>query len=59
MNPASTRPADNPENRPHRVARVFPLPDPSVCGPALVIKPHRNTTLVQSREPEIANWGEL
>jgi anaerobic dimethyl sulfoxide reductase subunit B len=41
------------------ISRVFPLPDPSVCGPALVIKPHRNNALVQSREPEVANWGEL
>ena len=41
------------------VCRVFPLPDPSALGPALIIKPHRNTALVQSLEPEVANWGEL
>jgi anaerobic dimethyl sulfoxide reductase subunit B len=41
------------------VFRVFPLPDPSLAGPALVIKPHRNTSLAESRTPEVSNWGEL
>jgi len=41
------------------VSRVFPLPDPSVAGPAIIIKPHRNAALVQSRDPEVANWAEL
>jgi anaerobic dimethyl sulfoxide reductase subunit B (iron-sulfur subunit) len=41
------------------VGRVFPLPDPSVAGPALIIKPHRNTALVESRGPEVANWAEI
>jgi anaerobic dimethyl sulfoxide reductase subunit B (iron-sulfur subunit) len=41
------------------VSRVFPLPDSSVAGPALIIKPHRDTALVQSRDPEVANWAEL
>jgi anaerobic dimethyl sulfoxide reductase subunit B len=41
------------------VFRVFPLPDPSIAGPAMVIRPHRHTELVQSRGPEISNWGEL
>lgn len=40
-------------------SRVFPMPDPSVTGPAVVIKPHRHTALVQSREPEVSNWEEL
>jgi hypothetical protein len=41
------------------VSRVFPLPDPASARPGLVIKPHRNAALVQSRDPEVANWGEL
>ncbi len=41
------------------ISRVFPLPDPSIAGPALIILPHRNTALVHSRDPEIANWAEL
>jgi anaerobic dimethyl sulfoxide reductase subunit B (iron-sulfur subunit) len=41
------------------VSRVFPLPDPAIARPGLVIKPHRNAALVQSRDPEVANWGEL
>jgi anaerobic dimethyl sulfoxide reductase subunit B (iron-sulfur subunit) len=41
------------------VSRVFPLPDPSTPGPALVIRPHRHAALVEARDPEIANWEEL
>lgn len=41
------------------VSRVFPLVDPSVAGPALIIKPHRNAPLAEKRSPEVANWGEL
>ena len=41
------------------VSRVFPLPDPAVAGPALIIRPHRNAALAMSRDPEVANWGEL
>ena len=36
-------------------SRVFPLADPSIAGPALVIKPHRHAALAQGREPEVAN----
>jgi anaerobic dimethyl sulfoxide reductase subunit B (iron-sulfur subunit) len=39
--------------------RVFPLDDPAVSRPALVIKPHRHATLVQERGPEVGNWEEL
>lgn len=39
--------------------RVFPLEDPSITRPALVIEPHRHASLVQSRQPEVANWEEL
>ena len=39
--------------------RVFPLEDPALSRPALVIKPHRHAALVQAHEPEVANWEEL
>jgi anaerobic dimethyl sulfoxide reductase subunit B len=39
--------------------RVFPLPDASAAGPAVVIRPHRRTADIQSRHPEVANWEEL
>jgi anaerobic dimethyl sulfoxide reductase subunit B (iron-sulfur subunit) len=39
--------------------RVFPLDDPRISRPALVIKPHRHAALVQQREPDVANWEEL
>lgn len=41
------------------VFRVFPLADPSIAGPALIIQPHRNAGIAQDRSPEVANWGEL
>jgi anaerobic dimethyl sulfoxide reductase subunit B (iron-sulfur subunit) len=41
------------------VSQVYPLPAPSVATPALVIVPHRNTSLVESRSPEVANGEEL
>jgi anaerobic dimethyl sulfoxide reductase subunit B len=40
-------------------SQVFPLPAASVATPALVIIPHRNTALVQSRGPIVANGEEL
>jgi anaerobic dimethyl sulfoxide reductase subunit B len=42
-----------------RVNRVFPLPDPSRARPALVVRPHRHAALVESRQPEVANWEEI
>ena len=39
--------------------RVFPLADPSIAGPALVLKPHRHSTAAASRAPEVANWEEV
>jgi anaerobic dimethyl sulfoxide reductase subunit B (iron-sulfur subunit) len=42
-----------------RVNRVFPLADPAIARPALVIKPHRHAALAEGREPEIANWEEI
>jgi anaerobic dimethyl sulfoxide reductase subunit B (iron-sulfur subunit) len=41
------------------VDRVFPLDDPVVTRPALVIKPHRHAALAQGRGPEVGNWEEL
>ena len=40
-------------------SQVFPLPDASVTGPAVVIRLHRHAALVQGRSPEVANWEEL
>jgi anaerobic dimethyl sulfoxide reductase subunit B len=42
-----------------RVNRVFPLADPAIARPALVIKPHRHAALVEARQPEISNWEEI
>lgn len=39
--------------------RVFPLEDPAITRPALVIKPHRHAALMAGREPEVGNWEEL
>ncbi len=39
--------------------RVFPLPDPALAGPSLVIVPHRNAKVAESRNPDIANVEEL
>jgi anaerobic dimethyl sulfoxide reductase subunit B (iron-sulfur subunit) len=39
--------------------RVFPLPDPAVARPSLVVVPHRNAALVESRNPDIANVEEI
>lgn len=44
---------------PGAVARVFPLADPARARPALLITPHRHAALVESREPEVANWEEI
>jgi anaerobic dimethyl sulfoxide reductase subunit B len=41
------------------VDRVFPLDDPAISRPALVIRPHRHAALVQERGPEVGNWEEL
>jgi anaerobic dimethyl sulfoxide reductase subunit B len=42
-----------------RTSRVFPVADPAVTRPALVIKPHRHAALVESRSPEVSNWEEI
>jgi anaerobic dimethyl sulfoxide reductase subunit B (iron-sulfur subunit) len=40
-------------------SQVFPLMDPAIARPALVIKPHRHAALAQARDPEVANWEEI
>jgi anaerobic dimethyl sulfoxide reductase subunit B (iron-sulfur subunit) len=39
--------------------RVFPLADPAIARPALVIGPHRQAAAAAGRAPEVANWEEL
>ena len=41
------------------LAQVFPLPDPRVSGPSLVIKPHRSAAQMKDLQPEVANWEEI
>ena len=41
------------------IDRVFPLEDPAVSRPAIVVRPHRHAAVVQDREPQVANWEEL
>jgi anaerobic dimethyl sulfoxide reductase subunit B (iron-sulfur subunit) len=41
------------------IDQVFPMDSPAASRPAVVIKPHRHATLLQGREPEVANWEEL
>lgn len=41
------------------VQQVFPLADPAIAGPALVVKPHRHATQASARGPQVANWEEL
>jgi anaerobic dimethyl sulfoxide reductase subunit B (iron-sulfur subunit) len=41
------------------VQRVFPLPDPAIADPALVVKPHRHAALASTRGPQVVNWEEL
>jgi len=40
-------------------AQVFPLPDPGLAKPALVIRPHRSADFAAKNDPEVSNWGEL
>ena len=40
-----------------RESRVFPLADPSIAGPALVLNPHRNAAAAHA--PEVTNWEEV
>ena len=41
------------------IDQVFPLPDPAIARPALVIKAHRNAARAQTGAPEVSNWEEL
>jgi len=50
---------DDLKKRPGVVARVYPLPDPSLARPGLVILPHRRAAFAEANGPEIANGEEL
>jgi anaerobic dimethyl sulfoxide reductase subunit B (iron-sulfur subunit) len=50
---------DDLKKRHGAVSRVYPLPDPSLTRPALVIVPHRRAALVEANGAEIANAEEL
>lgn len=41
------------------VNRVFPLADPALSRPSLIVVPHRAAASMALRAPEIANWEEL
>ncbi len=41
------------------VSQVFPLADPAIAGPAIVIRPHREAGTAASLGPEVANWEEI
>ncbi len=41
------------------VSQTPPLPDPSQCGPALIIKPHKDAALAAKNNAEVANWEEV
>jgi anaerobic dimethyl sulfoxide reductase subunit B (iron-sulfur subunit) len=38
---------------------VFPLPEPSVTEPALLIKPHKDAGRATKDTAEVANWEEI
>lgn len=38
---------------------IFPLPDPSVADPAIVIKPHKDAAGAGEKGAEVANWEEV
>jgi len=41
------------------LARVFPLADPALTQPALVLKPHRDAARAEAVGAEVANWEEV
>lgn len=38
---------------------LFPLPDPALTSPALIIKPHPDAGGAAAKEASVANWEEL
>ena len=50
---------DDLKQRYSTTSRVFPLADPAIAGPALVLKPHRHAAAAAARAPEVANWEEV
>jgi anaerobic dimethyl sulfoxide reductase subunit B (iron-sulfur subunit) len=47
------------KSRHGNVDRVFPLADPMIAGPSLVIRPHRSVAAMKGLEPQVANWEEI
>jgi anaerobic dimethyl sulfoxide reductase subunit B (iron-sulfur subunit) len=45
------------EKYPER-GEVFPLPPQGICGPSMIMNPHRNAP-VEDSLPEITNWEEV
>jgi anaerobic dimethyl sulfoxide reductase subunit B (iron-sulfur subunit) len=41
------------------VRTVHPLPDPAQTDPALVIKPHRDSSRAAEKKAEVSNWEEV
>jgi anaerobic dimethyl sulfoxide reductase subunit B len=41
------------------VNRVFPMADPAIAQPAIVIAPHRNTAIAEGLKPEVSNAEEI
>ncbi len=50
---------DELRNKYGEVARVFPLADPALTQPALVLKPHRDAARAEAVGAEVANWEEV
>jgi anaerobic dimethyl sulfoxide reductase subunit B len=50
---------DNLKKRKGAVAQVFPLPDPSLARPSLVVLPHRLAASIEANSPEVGNAEEL
>ena len=43
----------------HRVAEIYPLPDPSLTEPSLIVKPHRNAVNAANQPARVANTEEV
>lgn len=46
-------------SRPGSVDEVFPLPDPSLTEPCVVLKPHRDIARANGKEPVVGNREEI
>jgi anaerobic dimethyl sulfoxide reductase subunit B len=50
---------DDLKKRAGAVDQIFPLPDPSLARPSLVVVPHRHAATIQANGPVVANQEEL